>query len=164
MAEFTKERAGKWAKAAEIKSGSRAKILDEATRSVSSFKNPDGSEKMQTVARVRFEGVDEPLNVNLNRATIYGLIDAFGTESKGWVGHALTAHTEKTTVAGKRVTVLYLLANGFVVGESEDGYVVITRRDSETEQPPTPTRAPNNEGNSFEDFKGPDIQPSDLPF
>ncbi len=148
MAEFTKERSGKWAKAADVKSGSRAKILDEATRSVSSFKNPDGSEKMQTVARVRFEGIEEPMNVNLNRATIYGLIDAFGTESKGWMGHTLTAHTEKTTVAGKRVTVLYLLADGFEVGENDEGYVVIQRSGETTKQ-----SAPADE-----------INPEDVPF
>ena len=127
MAEFTKERAGAWAKAAELESGKKAKIVDEATKSLSQFKDDDGNAKIQTVAKVRFEGLPDPLNVSLNRATIYGLIDAFGTESKGWIGQALTVHTEKTTVAGKRVTALYLVPEGFEVGEDDNGYVVVKR-------------------------------------
>jgi hypothetical protein len=125
MAEFNKERGGAWAKAADLTNGTKAKIVDEATKSVSQFKNEDGSEKMQTVAKVRFQGKEEPLNVNLNRATIYGLIDAFGKESTGWIGKVLTVHTEKTTVAGKRVTALYLVPEGFEVGEDDNGYVIV---------------------------------------
>jgi len=125
--QFTKERGGAWAKAADIKSGTMCKIVDEATKAVSQFTNDDGTPKYQTVAKVRFEGGQDALNVSLNRATIYGLIDAFGEESKGWIGKPLTAQTEKITVAGKRVTVLYLVPEGFEVGEDEAGYVVIQR-------------------------------------
>jgi hypothetical protein len=127
MAEFTKERGGAWAKASELTNGSRAKIVDEATKSLSQFRDEDGNAKMQTVAKVRFEGVADPLNVNLNRATVYGLIDAFGTESKNWIGHVLKVHTEKTTVAGKRVTALYLVPEGFEVGEDDNGYVIVRK-------------------------------------
>lgn len=125
MAKFNKERGGAWTKAADLTSGTKAKIVDEATRSISQFKNEDGTDKMQTVAKVRFQGKEDPLNVNLNRATIYGLIDAFGDDSVAWINKVLTVHTEKTTVAGKRVTALYLVPDGFEVGEDDNGYVIV---------------------------------------
>ncbi len=135
MAEFSKERGGAWAKAAELTNGTKAKIVDEATKSVSQFKNEDGSDKIQTVAKVRFQGKEDPLNVNLNRATIYGLIDAFGKESKDWIAKVLTVHTEKITVAGKRQTALYLVPEGFEVGEDTQGYVVVTKKGGQEEAP-----------------------------
>src|SRR5271163_4267813 len=97
---YTKSAGGPWAKASEITNGSKAKIVSETVRSESAFKDKEGNPKMQDVAKVRFEGKDEPMNVNLNRATIYGLIDAFGDESQAWTGHTLTVHTEKVVVAG----------------------------------------------------------------
>jgi hypothetical protein len=41
--------------------------------------------------------------------------------------HTLTVHTEKVAVAGKRVTALYLVPEGFEVGEDNEGYVQIVR-------------------------------------
>jgi hypothetical protein len=62
------------------------------------------------------EGGDEPLNVNLNRATINGLVDAFGEDSALWIGHYLTVETEKMRVAGKAVVALYLIPKGYEPG------------------------------------------------
>jgi hypothetical protein len=110
---YTKSAGGPWAKGSEIANGTKAKLVSETVRSESAFKDKEGNPKMQDVAKVRFEGKDEPMNVNLNRATIYGLIDAFGEESQSWTGHTLTVHTEKVVVGGKRVTALYLVPQGF---------------------------------------------------
>ena len=61
----------------------RAKIVSEATPQPSQFKDEKtGAVKMQDVARVQFEGLNEPLNLNLNRATVGGLIRAFGKDSR----------------------------------------------------------------------------------
>ena len=127
MARYTKTSGGPWVKGSEVVSGTKCKLVAETTKMESRFKNDDGTTKFQDVSKVRFDGKPDAMNINLNRATIYGLIDAFGEESKDWCGPVLTAHTEKTTVAGKRVTALYLLAEGFEVGEDDEGYVVVKR-------------------------------------
>ncbi|MDO8094426.1 MAG: hypothetical protein Q6360_13190 [Candidatus Brocadiales bacterium] len=135
--EYTKARGGKWAKASEIKDGTQAKIVDECSRVESQFKDDKGNPKTQDVAKVRFEGENEAVNVSFNRATIYGLIDAYGADSKGWIGKVVTAHTEKISVAGKRVMALYLVPEGYEMGEDDAGYVVIQKKGSEgtTEAP-----------------------------
>ena len=124
---YTKSIGGAWVKGSEVVSGTKCKLVAETTKLTSKFTNEDGSPKIQDVSKVRFEGKPDAMNINLNRATIYGLIDAFGEESKDWCNQTLTAHTEKTTVAGKRVTALYLLADGFEVGEDAEGYVIVKR-------------------------------------
>lgn len=134
MAKYTKTIGGAWAKGSDLTSGMKAKIVSETTHSESKFTNKDGTAKYQDVCKVRFEGKEEPLNVNLNRATIYGLIDAYGDESQAWTGHPLTVHTEKVVVAGKRVTALYLIPEGFEVRETPDGYVEIARKGEKPEQ------------------------------
>jgi hypothetical protein len=122
-------RSGAWAKAADLTEGTRAKIIDECTRVESQFKDEKtGEAKKQDVCKVRFKGKPEALNVNLNRATIRGLVDAFGSDSKEWIGKVLAVHTEKTTVAGRRVTALYLFPEGFEVGEDAEGYMQISRK------------------------------------
>jgi hypothetical protein len=127
MAEYTKTQfvSGGWVKAAELKSGTRAKIVTEAAPVQSQFKDKNDQPKTQDVCKVRFEGQPEPLNVNLNRATIFGLIEAFGTDSKKWIGPTLTVHTEKVVVGGKRVTAMYLVPEGFEVKENDEGYIEI---------------------------------------
>ncbi|HLH93563.1 MAG TPA: hypothetical protein VKW08_00450 [Xanthobacteraceae bacterium] len=124
---YTKSIGGAWAKSTDITSGTKAKIMSETTHTESQFKDKNGAPKFQDVAKVRFEGKEEALNVNLNRATIYGLIDAFGEESKDWIGKVLTVHTEKVVVAGKRVTALYLIPEGFEVRENSEGYIEVVR-------------------------------------
>ena len=82
--EYTKNVAmsGSWVKGSDITSGVRAKLTSETVRTESQFKNDDGTPKMQDVAKIRFENKTEDMNIALNRATLNGLIDAFGTESK----------------------------------------------------------------------------------
>jgi hypothetical protein len=121
-------RTGGWAKAAELKEGQKAKIVDECQPIESQFLDDKGNKKTQDVCKVRFEGFADALNVNLNRATIKGLVEAFGKDSKDWIGNVLTVHTEKVAVAGKRVTALYLVPEGFEVGENDEGYVEIKRK------------------------------------
>jgi hypothetical protein len=118
---------GKWAKASELSNVKRAKIVSETNPQSSTFLNKDGTTKTQDVCRVHFEGMPEPLNVSLNRATINGLSDAFGEDSKDWQGHYLTVETEKMRVAGKAVTALYLIPEGYKRIDDANGYAMIVK-------------------------------------
>ena|SRR3990167_256695 len=126
---------GAWVKGGNIVSGTKCRLITEAKPQQSQFTNPKTGElKMQDVAKIQFEGLNDTLNISLNRATISGLVDAFGEDSKEWMNKSLTAHTEKVMVAGKRVTAVYLLAQGYEVGEDDGGYVKISNPNKESVQ------------------------------
>lgn len=127
---------GKWAKASELGNVSRAKIVSETNPEPSQFLNKDGSTKTQDVCRVQFDGVDEVLKVSLNRATINGLVDAYGEDSKAWQAHYLAVETEKVRVAGKAVTALYLIPEGYEKVDDENGYAVIVKKGEHPSAPP----------------------------
>jgi hypothetical protein len=68
---YSKSTGGPWAKGSDITSGTKAKIVSETVHSESRYKDEKtGASKFQDVAKVRFEGKEEALNTNLNRATI----------------------------------------------------------------------------------------------
>jgi hypothetical protein len=129
MAHYEKEVAmGKWARASELGKVARAIIVSETKPMESKFENEDGSKRVQDVCKVRFEGMQEPLNVSLNRATLNGLIDAFGNDSTKWLNKVLSVETEKVRVAGKSVTALYLIPDGFERVDDAAGYAMIVRK------------------------------------
>ena len=142
---------GKWVKASEVKSGAKCKLVSEAKYVPSQFENKDGSPKEQLVAKIRFQEGGEPMNVSINRASANALIDAFTDDSVKWQGQLLTALTEKVVVAGKRVTALYLVPEGYAMGEDDNGYVVIAKEGDEESLPEVPVE----EGG---------IKPEDIPF
>lgn len=151
---------GKWAKASELGHVKRAKITTEVKPSPSQFKDKDGNAQMQDVGKVQFEGVKEELNVRLNRATISGLVKAFGSDSKLWVGKVLNVVTEKMRVAGKQVTALYLIPSGYELTNDAEGYAKIQKIGVETEQPAPADDIPTiQEGEDVEEF-----QITDVPF
>ena len=127
---------GKWVKAQELVNVKKAKIVSETTPQPSQFLNKDGSIKNQDVCRVQFEGMSEPLNVSLNRATINGLVDAFGEDSRDWQGKYLSVETEKVRVAGKSVTALYLIPEGYEKVDDDNGYAMIIKEGSIAESVP----------------------------
>jgi len=122
---------GGWAKGSEI-TAKKAKILSETDAVPSSFVNKDGSPKTQDVCKVIFQGDREPLNLSLNRATINGLVDAFGEDSKNWINKILSVETEKVRVAGKAVVALYLIPEGYKKIDDENGYAMIVKNDTKT--------------------------------
>ena len=144
---------GAWAKGEKIANGTRAKLVTEARPEPSQYKDKNGNMKMQDVAKVRFEGAGESLNISLNRATVDGLIDAFGSDSKNWINKVLTARTEKMIVSGKRVTALYLVPDGYEMSEDENGFVKIVKIGAPI---PTPPEEPPIEEEG--------ISPDDIPF
>jgi hypothetical protein len=135
MAVYTKSASvsGKWVKGGDIKSGTKAKLKAETVKRESQFKNKDETVKMQDVSKIRFEDDVEVYNIALNRATIDALIDAFGPESNNWIDKVLTTQVEKMVVAGRAVRALYLIPEGFELGEDQNGYMVINRIGSKDE-------------------------------
>src|SRR3990167_1282715 len=135
---------GAWVKASEIVSGTKCKLVSETSPQPSEFGSQD-------VAKIRFQGEQgEPKNVRINKPSLNGLIDAFGTDSKAWIGQMLTANTEKMVVSGKSVTALYLVADGFEVGEDEGGYIIVKKIGKKTE----------TQKDNYPD----EINPSEIPF
>ncbi len=120
---------GAWVKAGEVEGGTVARIVSETTPQPSQFLNKDGSVKNQDVAKVLFGRDVEPLNVNLNRTTINGLISAFGEESNDWKNKLLRVETEKARVAGKAVIALYLIPEGYKKTDDENGFAIIVPKD-----------------------------------
>lgn len=144
---------GSWAKNSEIKTGTRAKIVSETKPQPSNFQDKNGNMKNQDVAKVKFEGSKEAVNISLNRATISGLIQAFGDDSVNWMNKVLRTETEKMRVGGKAVVALYLIPEGYKKIDDESGYAVIIK---EEEEAPKVTETPSEE----EDEPNPD----DIPF
>lgn len=118
---------GEWAKGSELAGVSRAKIVSETLPQPSQFLNKNGTPKDQDVCKIRFEGKPEPLNISLNKATINGLIDAFGEESTAWIGKVLSVETEKVRVAGVARVAIYLIPEGYEKVDNEEGFAVIQK-------------------------------------
>lgn len=145
---------GAWVKASELKNGMKAKLMSEVVNQPSSFTDPKtGAIKTQDVAKVKFDGLNDIMNVSINRATMNALIDAFGEDDVKWQGQVLTVETEKMRVAGKAVTALYLIPQGYRLTNDEQGYAVIVKNDVIQQEPEIPVI--NDEE---------PIQEKDLPF
>ena len=147
---------GTWLKASELKNGTKAKIVSETQAQPSTFLDEQGQPKTKDVAKIRIQGHDEPYNVAINRASINALVDAFGEDSKNWMNKVLTIETEKVRVAGKSVTALYLLPEGYAKFDDENGYAVIAKK----EDVPTQEVATDD---GF-DEGAPEISDEDIPF
>lgn len=140
---------GAWVDKSKLTNGQRAKIVGETKPIPSTFQDDKGQVKNQDVAKVHFEGQPETVNVALNRATINGLIAAYGDDSLNWQGHYLTTEVEKMRVGGKAVTALYLIPEGFEKVDDSEGYAVIQKKGSKVE---------------VQDSEIPIIESDDLPF
>ena len=123
---------GAWVKGSEVTAGSKVKIVSETEPQPSQFTDKNGKIKTQDVCKVRFQGGQDALNMSLNRATTNALVDAFGEDSKTWIGQVLTAHTEKVRVAGVARIAVYLLPDGYEVQDDENGYVQIVNPNKES--------------------------------
>lgn len=147
---------GEWVDKAKLTNGQRAKII---TESVPTEETYEGKPKTRNIVKVVFEGDKEPKNVDLNRATVNGLIDAFGPDSKEWMNKVLTVHAEKAVIGGSRKILLYLLPPGFEVAEDSGGYLIVQPVGMDKPEPPVPGDIgyvqPEGEG---------DINPEDIPF
>lgn len=140
---------GKWLDKASLKTGDVAKIKTEATE------EPSQLGGTQLVAKLHVKGHTEPANIAINKPSKNALIDAFGDDTKNWVDKLLTINVERTIISGKRGYALYLVPEGFEVGEDSGGYIVVSRIGG------APTDA---EPKDTVEYPEEDINPNDIPF
>ena len=133
---------GPWIKNSEVKDGSRAKLVSET-------EPKEGKYGMRDVSKIRLENDSEPKNVNINKPSINALVGAFGEDSKNWVNKYLTLKTMRMSVAGRMVTALYLISEGYELTEDAGGYLVIVKSGQ-----PAPELDPNE----------PEINVDEIPF
>lgn len=111
---------GAWLDKSTLESGTKLTLVTEAIEQ-------EGQNGTQIVAKAKVEGQSESRNVAINNPSKNALIDAFGPDSINWVDKPLSTHVEKTVVGGKRGYALYLIPEGFELGEDSEGYVVISK-------------------------------------
>lgn len=117
--EYTKSTTGAWVDSDTI-GGKKVQIINEVEKRESSFKDKDGEAKIENVGKVRVEGSDEVLNMRFNWTTIYGLIDAYGKDSKDWIGKTLVAKTIDAMVGDTMRTIVYLVPEGFELAKNAE--------------------------------------------
>jgi len=145
--------AGSYADKAELfkkgASGKKAKIVSETNDQPSrKFTDKNGNPQIEHVCKVQFEGEPEAVITQLNQATINGLVDAFGGDSKNWQGKYLTVRLDKQL--GNKYF-LYFIPEGYEAVEDEEGWIAIAKKGSVVSEPPL-------------DPDMNDIKPSDIPF
>ena len=153
--EYTKSVGGNWLTADDLKEGDQVKLVTESKMQDGKYKYPDGNPKKENIVKARLKGAEESKNFRLNWATINGLMDAFGPESKGWVGKVLTVNLLKAMVGDTMRTIVYLIPEGFELKENAEKKVEIINKDGKTADL---NAAPKEAGMDEE------INPDDIPF
>ena len=113
---------GAWLDKKTVKEGDKIEIASEAQETESQF-------GVQLVAKVKVGGNE--VKTNINKPSKNALIEAFGTETKDWVGKTVTAHLETGLTAGKRTVAIYMIPEGFEFTEDEGGYMTIINTSQE---------------------------------
>ncbi len=122
---YSKDVGGAWLDTKNIAQGAKVKIVAETVRRDSSFKDKEGNPKTENVTKVQVEGEKDSVNMRLNWTTIGGLIEAYGEESQDWMGKVLTVHKVRALVGDTMRDIVYLLPEGFELGENEESKLVI---------------------------------------
>src|SRR4051812_17433583 len=118
--EYSKGGGGAWVPAEKMVNGAKVKLVSECVKQESRFKNKEGEPKTENVAKVRVQGDEQTYNVRLNWATVFGLVDAFGKESKEWIDKVLTVKVVRALVGDTMRNIVYLIPEGFELGENEE--------------------------------------------
>lgn len=104
------QKPGAYIKAEEAEKGAVITFLDEGTIEVSDkyrYKNQDGSEgdfRKSLVFLVKYKGEEKKLRVNTASRT--GLVEAWGDETKSWIGKTAIIHVLPTPNGGNKMIVL----------------------------------------------------------
>jgi len=86
-------------KGVDFKNGDTLQVANEG-------KKVEGQFGTQDVFLVKLPSGEEK-NVSFNQTTMNGFIDAYGEESKLWIGKDIKAHIIKQNVSGKFIDVAY---------------------------------------------------------
>lgn len=145
---------GPWLDKASIRPGTKVKIMTEAVPVEEPFQ---GKMTTRNIVKLRVQGDEtEPKNFDINKPSINALIDAFGEDSKAWIGKALTAETMRVIVGGKMGTAMYLIPEGYEFGTDDAGYAVVKKIGEE--------KAPVASADAGVVYPEDDINPEDIPF
>lgn len=99
---------GDWLdKSQDVEDGDTVVIADAGIQRDSRYTNEDGSAKKEYVFKVKVG--DKELNARFNGKSRDALIDAFGDETKDWVGKEVTVRIKKDTIGGKKVIIAYFV-------------------------------------------------------
>jgi hypothetical protein len=146
---------GAWLEVNDDLDGKKLKFVNECVQTPSDkFKNEDGSAKMTNLVKVRVQGADESVNMRPNWTSVAALKEAFGPDSKDWVGKVLTAKVKDATT-GQSV---YLLPEGFELYRNEEKRWAI-RRIATAEASQAPAVAED-----VIEYPEEEINPEDIPF
>lgn len=158
---------GPWVDKTKVKSGTKVKIVTECVPTDEEYQ---GKVSTRHVVKLKVQGDDgEPKNFDINRPSVNGLIDAFGEDTKAWIGQTLTAETMRVIVGGKMGTAMYLVPEGFEFTTDAGGYAVVQRIGAaQTPIAPTPAEphVPTGKFGDHAPIEYPDeeINPADIPF
>jgi len=160
---------GPWLDKSTVYNGQKFAILTESKPIEETYK---GEPNVRNTVKVKVEGASEPQNYDLNKPTIAGLIDAFGDDSRLWIGKVLKAHAEKVRVAGKAGIMVILYAEGFKVMDDEGGYAtVVPVATPELAVPQAPARdqfavpgSPTTIAGTNIEYPNEGTNPGDIPF
>lgn len=96
---------------ADIKNGDIVKILDEGTIATGQFGD-------QHVFKIETRNGEK--NQTFNQTTINALIESFGEDSESWIGKDVNILTKKDVVAGRKVEIVYLVTEDWMLDEYGD--------------------------------------------
>lgn len=126
---YNKSAGGPWIDADKIVSGTKAKLVSECILQDSKYTYPDGNAKKENIAQIRIQGDTEAKNIRINWSSIYALMEAFGEDSKDWIGKILTVKTLDAMVGDTMRTIVYLIPEGFDLIKNAEKKMEIRRQD-----------------------------------
>lgn len=152
---------GAWLDVNDDLDGKKLKFVTECEQVLSDkFKNPDGTFQMGNLVKVRVQGAEESVNMRPNWTSIGAMRDAFGTESKDWIGKIVTVRVKDATTGQSA----YLLPDGFELYRNEEKRWAIRKIGSEAEQPAPKADVPAVQGGESVPYPEEEINPEDIPF
>lgn len=136
---------GKWLDKKILTTGDKLKLTTEADW----IPSQQGGD--QLVAKCKVQGkTDEDVNIAINAPTKNGLIEAFGDDTADWRNQPLTVNKFDTLIAGKKGVAVYLVPDGYDLGEDSGGYLKVAKVGGK----------PVDE----KEYPKDDINPEDIPF
>lgn len=152
---------GAWLKINDELDGKKLKFVTECQQVLSDkFKNPDGTPQTGNLVKVRVQGAEESVNMRPNWTSIGALRDAFGVDSKNWIGQILTVKVKDATTGQSA----YLIPDGFELFRNEEKRWAIRKVGSEEAQAPAKEDTQQHPEEAGIQYPDEEINPADIPF